>query len=139
MLLHTFQANVASSLVTAKKRTRGGPSAESKLTNRPYKLVQVQSTPMLDIRLDGINQMRNWNKERESVVSNVLMATHMFSVVNAIPGFVSIKIETVLKVIMDIRMMLHMFKTKLILFKVNNRNTRTRCKICSKLSIKSPR
>ena len=69
MLLHTFQANVASSLVTAKKRIRGGPSAESKLTNWPYKLVQVQSTPMLDIRLDGINQMRNWNKERERALS----------------------------------------------------------------------
>ena len=65
------------------------------------------------------------------------MATHMFPVVNAIPGFVSVKIETVLKVIMDIRRMLQMFETKPTLFKVKNRDTRTRCIICSKLTIKT--
>ena len=61
----------------------------------------------------------------------------MFPVVNAIPGFVSVKIETVLKVIMDIRRMLQMFETKPTLFKVKNRDTRTRCIICSKLTIKT--
>ena len=60
------------------------------------------------------------------------MAAHIFPVVNAIPGFVSIKIETVSKVIMDIRIrrMLQTFETKPTLLKVNNRDTRTRCKIC---------
>ena len=54
----------------------------------------------------------------------------MFPVVNGIPGFVSIKIETVLKATMDIRIMLPIFESKPTLFKVKNRNTRTRCKIC---------
>ena len=61
----------------------------------------------------------------------------MFPVLNVIPGFVSIKIETMLIVIVDARKMLQMFKTKSTLFKVNNRNTTTRYKICSKLTIKT--
>ena len=76
--------------------------------------------------------------KRESIVGNVFMATHMFPVVNAIPDFVSIKIETVSKVIMGIRSMLQMFETKLKLVRVNNRDTTARCKICLKLAIKTP-
>ena len=48
----------------------------------------------------------------------------MFPVVNANVGFVSIKIETVSKVIIDVRRMLKMSETKLTIFVDNNRNTR---------------
>ena len=48
----------------------------------------------------------------------------MFPVVNANVGFVSIKIETVSKVIIDVRRMLKMSGTKLTIFVDNNRNTR---------------
>ena len=65
MPLHTFKANVASSLVSAKKSARGRPSAEFKLNPLSSKLVQVQSTPMSDIRLDGIDRMPNWDERRE--------------------------------------------------------------------------
>ena len=68
----------------------------------------------------------------ESVIGNASMATHKFPVVNAITGFVSIKLKTVSKLTMDTRRMLQVFETKLTLFNVNNRNTRTRCKIRSK-------
>ena len=50
--------------------------------------------------------------KRESVVGNVAMVTHMFPAVIANPGFVSIKIETLSKVIKDIRRMFQMFETK---------------------------
>ena len=59
----------------------------------------------------------------------------MFPVVNTIPGFVSVKIESASKFIMGIRKILQMFESKSILFKVSNRNTRTRYKICPKLTI----
>ena len=61
----------------------------------------------------------------------------MFPVVNANLGFVSIKIETVSKVIIDDRRMLKMSGTKLTLFIVNNRNIRAMCKIYTKLTIKT--
>ena len=48
----------------------------------------------------------------------------MFPVVNANVGFVSIKIETVSKVIIDVRRMLKMSGTKLTIFVDSNRNTR---------------
>ena len=48
----------------------------------------------------------------------------MFPVVNANVDFVSIKIETVSKVIIDVRRMLKMSGTKLTIFVDNNRNTR---------------
>ena len=89
---------------------------------------------MSGIRLDGIDHMPNW-----TVVGNASIATYMFPMVNAIPSFAPIKIETVSKVIMGFRRMLQMFKTKLTLFKVNNRKPRTRCKICSNLTIKTPK
>ena len=50
------------------------------------------------------------------------MATHMFPVVNAIPGFVSIKIGTVSKVIMDVRRSLQMFETKSTSFEVKKKH-----------------
>lgn len=50
------------------------------------------------------------------------MATHMFPVVNAIPGFVSIKIGTVSKVIMDVRRRLQMFETKSTSFEVKKKH-----------------
>ena len=52
----------------------------------------------------------------------------MFLVLNANLGFVSIKIKTVSKVIIDDWRMLKISGTKLALFIVNNRNTRTMCK-----------
>ena len=92
---------------------------------------------MSGIGLDGMDHMPNRNETRERC-RQCFMATLMFPVVNAIPDFVSIKIETVSKVIMGIRIMLQMFETKVKLFKVNNRDTTARCKICLKLAIKTP-
>ena len=122
--LRTFQANVASNLVSAKRRTRGRPSTESKLTRLSSKLVKVESAPMPDIRLVGIDHMFNWN---EKSCRQYLDGYTCVPAVNEIPCFVSTKVETVPKVIMDIRKMLRMFETKPALFKVNNtiRNTRT--------------
>ena len=65
MPLHTFQANVPSSLVNVKKQTRVRSSSESKLTPLPSKLLKVQSTPMLDIRLYRTDHMPSWNEKRE--------------------------------------------------------------------------
>ena len=84
---------------------------------------------MSDIRLDGIDHMPNW-MEKRSAVGSASMTRPMFPVVNAILDFVSLKIETVSKVILDIRRMLRMFEIKPTLFKVGNRNTRTRCETC---------
>ena len=49
----------------------------------------------------------------------------LLPVVNPVPGFVLIKLETISKVITDVRRMLEMLETKPTLFKVNRRNTRT--------------
>ena len=65
-------------------------------------------------------------------MGNASIATPKFPVVNAITGFTSITLKTVSKVTIDIRRMLQVFETKPTLFKVNNRNTRTKCKIRSK-------
>ena len=64
----------------------------------------------------------------------------MYTILNGIPGFASLKIETVSKVIMDVRRMFQMFEfeSKPTLFKANSKNTRTKCKIYSKLNIKKP-
>ena len=35
------------------------------LTPLPSKLVKLQSTPMWDIRLDGMDHMANWNEKKE--------------------------------------------------------------------------
>ena len=61
----------------------------------------------------------------------------MFPVVNANLGFVSIKIETVSKVIIDVRRMLKMPGTKLTIFVDNNRNTRVMCTIYTKSTIRT--
>ena len=53
---------------------------------------------MPEIRLDGINHMPSWNKNRKRCWQ-CLNGYTMFPVVNTIFGFVSIKIETVSKVI----------------------------------------
>ena len=87
---------------TVKKRTRGQLSAESKLNNWTYKLVRVQSASNFRRTIDWNRSNAQLEQKRESVVGNVSMATHMFSVVNVSPGFVSIKIEAILKVIMNI-------------------------------------
>ena len=49
----------------------------------------------------------------------------LLPVVNPLPGFVLIKLETVSKVVTDVRRMLEMLETKPTLFKVNRRKTRT--------------
>ena len=48
---------------------------------------------MSDIRLDGIHHIPYWNKT-ETIIGNVSMTAHVFPVVIAIPGFVSIKIDS---------------------------------------------
>ena len=74
---------------------------------------------------NGWNRSHTQPKQKESsVFGNASMATHIFPAVNAIPGFVSIKVETVPKVIMDIRRIFQMFQTKATLFKVKYSNTR---------------
>ena len=77
---------------------------------------------MLNIECqDGMEQVTcPVRTKRESVVNIVSNATHMFLVVN---------------VVIDIRRMLQMSETKPKLFKFNNGKTRTKCKICSKLTI----
>ena len=60
MALVTFQANVASSLVSSEKRFRGRPSVESKLTVLQPKLAS-QSAVSTNImhKIDGIDHMLN--------------------------------------------------------------------------------
>ena len=91
-------------MVSAKQRIRGPLYAKSKSTPLPSKLVKVLSTPMSDIRLDGVDHATNCNEKRERCQQCLDVNT---CVVNTIPGFVSIKIETVSKFVMDIRRTLH--------------------------------
>ena len=70
----------------------------------------MQSTSISDIRVNGIDDMPNWNEKR--ALSAMSQWLHMFPAVIANPGFVSIKIETLSKVIKDIRRMFQMFETK---------------------------
>ena len=73
--------------------------------------------------MDRIDHMANWNEKRAlSIMPRLLL---LLPVVNPLPGFVLIKLETVSKVITDVRRMLEMLETKPTLFKVNRRNTRT--------------
>ena len=60
MALVTFQANVASSLVSSEKRFRGRPSVESKLTVLQSKLASQSavSTKIMH-KIDGIDHMPN--------------------------------------------------------------------------------
>ena len=70
MHLRIFQAKCASSLFdTKKKNSRGWPCAEFTWTQLISKLVNVQSTPMSDIRLDRIDHMPNRNEKRERTFS----------------------------------------------------------------------
>ena len=59
-----------------KKNSRGWPCAEFTWTQLISKLVNVQSTPMSDIRLDRIDHMPNRNEKRERERTFSLTAYH---------------------------------------------------------------
>ena len=86
-------------------------SIDAKKINIISKSVKVQWIPLPDIRLARKRHMPNRNQKRE---------------------------HSLWRHIMDSRIILQMFNTKSTLFKVNNRNTRARCKTCLKLTIKAP-
>ena len=60
-----FKQMFQAAWLVQRKRTRVGPSAESKLTLSPSKLVKVLSKIKSDIKLNEIDHMPNWNKKRE--------------------------------------------------------------------------
>ena len=65
MPLKKFQAEVASSLIQAEKRTIGRPSPDQLIVPLPKKVVTVQSNPTQVVRRDKVNHMPAYTEKRQ--------------------------------------------------------------------------